>query len=392
MDNFDYLRNSNLMKILCCAGTRPEIIKMAPLARALVAAGIETAVVDAGQHASEISGPLFDFFGLTMHKRLDVLRPNTSLVSLNARLLHALGDLVEETRPDVVLVQGDTASALQMGMAAFLHGVRVGHVEAGLRSDNLYSPFPEEFNRSILGRFSHWNFAPTQRAVTRLREENVPGGIHLTGNTIVDAVHLSLKLLDGYRERYPEALPARLDQKFQGLRRIVVTMHRRENWGPGIRGVAEAVRDLLMSRQDVAFVWALHPNPAVAGTVREVLGGLCHDDASRLALVPPLGYPDMIWLMKDSWLLLTDSGGIQEESISLGLPVLVARTETERPEVLECGAGELVGTRRQIVLDAVLKLLEDPVKYRSMASVADNPIGDGRASLRIMASLAASAP
>lgn len=337
-------------------------------------------VVNTGQHSAEMLQPLFDFFGIRVDHQLDVMRAGSSLTSLNARLLESLGGLLASHRPDAVVVQGDTSSALQMGIAAFLAQVPVAHVEAGLRTEDLANPFPEEFNRSVLGRLSRWHFAPTPRAAKRLQSELVPGTVQMTGNTVVDAVQWSIERLQPYRQRFPDALPAQLDRRFAGLRRIVVTMHRRENWGPGIRDVARAIATVLEARPDTACVWSLHPNPAVAEDVRGVLGGLPEAQARRLALVPPLPYPEMIWVMQQAYLLLTDSGGIQEESVSLDLPVLVARDETERQEVIECGAGKLVGTDHDVVTGATLELLDNAERYDAMAHRSGNPFGDGRAS------------
>lgn len=353
--------------VLFCAGTRPEAIKLAPLVRVMDRQWGRSArlLLDTGQHDATVLDPLLSFFDLTADIRLGRPPGSTSLGELNAHLLGAIGNVLETHRPGLVVVQGDTSTALQGAMAAFLAGVPVAHVEAGLRSGNLHQPFPEEMNRSVIGRLACWHFAPTAAAASALRREQVPGDVHVTGNTIVDAVRLALP-------RLPAPLPS------HGERQLLVTMHRRENWGGGVRRVAQAVRRALETSSALACCWILHPNPRVAMEVRQVLADLPEPLAKRVRLLPPQPYPDMLLLLRDSQLLLTDSGGIQEEAICLGLPILVAREETERPEVLSSGWGRLVGSDVERIVDELLS----PGRWQRRAAQGAhaNPLGDGYAS------------
>jgi len=374
--------------ILCCAGTRPEIIKLAPVIHALVRRGLSPLLVDTGQHETGVTKPLYSFFGLQVAQYLGVVRDSASLADLNARLLLALDGVLARFSPAALVVQGDTASALQGALAAFFRRVPVAHVEAGLRTHDLANPFPEELNRTLIARFARWNFAPTTAAAGCLIREGAPGDIETVGNTIVDAVRLGLANLANYQRTHPEAIPICLLHELSGLKRVVITAHRRENWGAGISGIAMAVRRLLKTHAELGFIWVLHPNPRVVENVRAVFDDLPEILARRLRLVSPLEYPDMLWLMRSSWLLLTDSGGIQEEAASLGLPVFITRDVTERPEILKCGAGQLVGTDPARLCAAVDHLLVDEASYQAMRCPAtSNPFGDGQAADRIAASL-----
>jgi UDP-N-acetylglucosamine 2-epimerase len=374
--------------ILCCAGTRPEIIKLAPVIHALVRRGLNPLLVDTGQHETGVTEPLYNFFGLQVTQSLSIARDCAGLADLNARLLLALDDVLARHAPTAMVVQGDTASALQGALAAFFRRVPVAHVEAGLRTHDLANPFPEELNRTLIARFARWNFAPTPAAERCLVREDAPGAIETVGNTIVDAVRLGLAKLPDYQRSHPEAIPIRLLHDLSGLKRVVITAHRRENWGAGIHGIAMAVRRLLETHAKLGFIWVLHPNPRVVESVRAVFDNLPEALVRRLRLVPPLDYPDMLWLMRASWLLLTDSGGIQEEAASLGLPVFITRDVTERPEVLKCGAGHLVGTDPARLCAAIDHLLVDEASYQAMCFPAtSNPFGDGQAAERIAASL-----
>ena len=357
--------------ILFCLGTRPEAIKLAPLVCATAQRRGRSAclLLDTGQHEPSVLDPLLAFFGLAVDIRLERPQGSTSLTALNARLLGAIGEVLEAHRPDVVVVQGDTATALQGAMAAFLAGIPVAHVEAGLRSGNPYQPFPEEMNRTVIGRLARWHLAPTESAAAALRREQVPGDVHVTGNTIVDAVRLALP-------RLAAAPPV------AGARRLLVTMHRRENWGGGVRRVAIAVRSALEASADLSCDWILHPNPQVASEVRRVLADLPARQAERVQLLPPQPYDAMLALLRDSQLLLTDSGGIQEEAICLGVPILVAREETERPEVLSSGWGRLVGTDNTRILDELLS--PGAWQRRALEGSHANPLGDGYASEAIL--------
>lgn len=380
--------NRTSAPILCFAGTRPEIIKLAPVIHAIGRVGLDTLLVDTGQHEAGVTEPLYKFFGLQVTQYLKIVRNGSSLAELNARLLLEQDGILTQHSPAAVVVQGDTASALQGGLAAFFRRIPVAHVEAGLRSYDLANPFPEEINRTLIARFARWNFAPTAAAAEHLVREHAPGDIENVGNTIVDAVRLGLADLRDYQRAHPEAIPIRMLHELSGLKRVVITAHRRENWGAGIRSIATAVRRLLETHAELGFIWVLHPNPRVVESVRAVFDDLPEALVRRLRLVPPLDYPDMLWLMRASWLLLTDSGGIQEEAVSLGLPVLITRDVTERPEVLKCGAGQLVGTDPARLSAAVGHLLVDEASYQAMCCPAiSNPFGDGQAADRIAASL-----
>ena len=366
-------------ELLFCVGTRPELIKLAPL---VIAAKEQLGqhsvrLLDTGQHNPSVLDPLYDFFRITPDLRLETYRKGGTLTALNARLLEQIGDEISATSPRIVVVQGDTATALQGALAGFLAGVNVAHVEAGLRSNNLYQPFPEEMNRSVIARLANWHFAPTHVAAQALKREAVPGYIEVVGNSIVDAVRLVLP-------RLPRPLAGERTPREQ--RNLVVTMHRRENWGEGVRRVATAVARALNSDLALVCQWVLHPNPNVADTVEAVFRALTPDVRSRITLLAPQPYPEMLTILQESHILLTDSGGIQEEAICLGLPILVAREETERPEVIETGWGRLVGTNSELIFT---ELTTQSRWQREVQEGLANPLGDGYTSQAIMKTLAA---
>jgi UDP-N-acetylglucosamine 2-epimerase (non-hydrolysing) len=370
------------MKVAAIFGTRPEAIKMAPIVHALrrrVRAGVQPLVYVSAQHR-EMLDQVLSLFGIEPHADLDVMQPNQGLADLTARLLTRLHDLLGQDRPDLVLVHGDTTTALAGALAAYYRQIPVGHVEAGLRTRRRYSPFPEELNRQLVDALASYHFAPTAQAVANLRAEGVtPEGILQTGNTVIDALLLTLQRLgpDGVR-RLCAAYP-RLEPAFRDKRRIVLaTSHRRENHGPGLAGICEALAELARRFPDVEVVYPVHPNPQVRATAESVLAG-----RERVHLLAPLEYDLFCTLMSASHLILTDSGGVQEEAPTLNKPVLVLRDTSERPEAVEAGSTRVVGTRREAIVAAASRLLSDPEEYRKMAAV-QNPYGDGRAAERIV--------
>ena len=371
--------------LLISVGTRPEIIKMAPVHAELRRRGMPVAWVHTGQHR-EMAETLYRFFGISPEHEVALQRHNGSLAHLNAQLLEGLSALYERLRPCAVLVHGDTTSTLASAQAAFYNDVPVGHVEAGLRTFNSREPFPEEKNRELTARLARWHFAPTPGAAANLLREGVAAeAVHTVGNTAVDAALATCALLDQRLQDGAEELPVELEslrRQGRAWRLITVTAHRRENWGGGIRGAARAVARLMAAHDDLAVVWPVHGNPAVSDTVHLELDRLARDLGSRLGLCPPLDYPALRWCLRRSVLALTDSGGIQEEGAALSTPVLVLRNTTERPELIDAGAGALVGTDEDAVFNAVSRLLADRPALQRMRD-AVNPFGDGRSSQRV---------
>lgn len=371
--------------ILLCMGTRPEIIKMAPVYYALRDSGFEPLLLHTGQH-QDMADPMYEFFNMTPDFSLDLPRSKEDLYHLSAQLLERLGAAFSTVRPSAVLVHGDTASATMAAMAAYYQKIPVGHVEAGLRSHRDYDPFPEEKNREIIGCLAQWHFAPTEKARDNLLKENVPASkIHLVGNTIVDAVRIATSELganvDGADELKRGPLKT-LNTRLRGRKLVFVTAHRRENLGKPLLSITRAVRDLLEAQKDLVVVWPVHSNPKIRATVDEVFRDLPEATARRLYLTRPLTYSTTISLLRRAWLVLTDSGGIQEEAACMNLPVLIMRETTERPELVECGGGRLIGTEREAIVQAVNDLLDNDSLHVSMSS-APNPFGDGYAASRI---------
>lgn len=359
------------IKVVSIVGTRPEVIKMAPVVRELERRSeIEQVVVATAQHRQMLD-QILDVFGIEPHYDLDLMEQGQDLARLAGRVLDATTRLFRELGPDLVLVQGDTTTVLATALSCFYSGIQVGHVEAGLRSHDLQRPYPEELNRRVAGILAHLHFAPTNRARENLLREGVPDErVFLTGNTIVDA----LGMVDLGGQFVDEQL-GRID--FDGSRVLLVTAHRRESHGAPLRSICEALAQLATSFGDVEIAFPVHLNPRVRETVEDVLSGV-----PRIHLLDPLRYDDMLRAMSRSYLLLTDSGGVQEEAPTLRKPVLVMREVTERPEVVEAGAGELVGTSRDSIVSAASRLLLDPEAYARMVGVA-NPFGDGHAAERI---------
>lgn len=352
-------------------GTRPEAIKLAPVIRRLCEwpEQFDCRVAVTGQHRGLLDQVL-DVFSIEPDHDLNVMLAGQSLHGVTARIIAALEPVLSSEKPDWALVHGDTTTALAGALSAFYSGTRVGHVEAGLRTGDLQSPFPEEMNRVVVGRLASLHFAPTESAAANLRREGL-SNIHVTGNTGIDAV---LDIRDGLAEGrlVADGLP-RLDQ---AKKLIVVTGHRRESFGDGFDRICAALARLA-NRGDVEIVYAVHPNPNVSGPVRRLLGSL-----ANVHLIDPLAYVPFVELMRRAHLLLTDSGGIQEEAPSLGKPVLVMREKTERPEAVEAGTARLVGTDADKIFAECALLLEDDAEYARRAHI-HNPYGDGHAALRI---------
>ncbi|WP_410478576.1 non-hydrolyzing UDP-N-acetylglucosamine 2-epimerase [Pseudomonas sp. zfem004] len=367
------------MKVLTLFGTRPEAIKMAPLVRALARTeGIESIVCSTGQHRQMLDQVL-QLFAVPVDHDLDVMVPGQTLNGLFARLMTRIDALLDELKPDCVLVHGDTTTAAACSMAAFHRGIAIGHVEAGLRTGDLAQPFPEEMNRRVVDVMARWLFAPTVTSRNNLLQENLQGQIHITGNTVIDALDLILQKLDrepeigeGFASRYPWLDASR--------RLILVTGHRRENFGEGFRQICQALGELA-KRDDVQIVYPVHLNPQVRDVVMSVLG-----DNPNVQLIDPLDYLEFVWFMQRAHLVLTDSGGVQEEAPHLGKPVLVMRNTTERPEAVAAGTVKLVGTDSARIVQAVQAMLDDHALYAQVARSV-NPYGDGNASERIVNAL-----
>jgi UDP-N-acetylglucosamine 2-epimerase (non-hydrolysing) len=368
-------------KILVTFGTRPEAIKMAPLVRKLrKIGGIECRVCVTAQHRQMLDQVL-DLFGIAPDYDLDVMRPGQTLSDITGSILSRLDPVLDDCRPDIVLVHGDTTTTLAASLAAYYRRIAVGHVEAGLRTGNLYSPWPEEANRKLTGVLASYHFAPTFRSRENLLREGVPcEKIVVTGNTVIDALLIVLARLAD-----ESSLTDQLESQFSFLdtqkKMILVTGHRRENFGAGFENICSALREIAVSKPTLQIVYPVHLNPHAREPVMRLLGNV-----KNIWLIEPQEYLQFVFLMSRAWLILTDSGGIQEEAPSLGKPVLVMRDTTERPEAVEAGTVRLVGADSRRITDAVLSLLEREDEYLSM-SRAHNPYGDGNASERIAAAL-----
>jgi UDP-N-acetylglucosamine 2-epimerase (non-hydrolysing) len=377
------------MKVLTIFGTRPEAIKMAPLVYALKDSQyFESAVCVTAQHRHMLDQVL-DVFGVVPDYDLDLMRPNQNLNDISSAILTKLPSIFIASKPDVVLVHGDTTTAFAASVASFYAGIPVGHVEAGLRSHNLFAPFPEEFNRKVVSILARWHFAPTQTSRENLLKEGVrPELISVTGNTVIDALLLSLQRIeyDAERRAYIVAkLNDQLDFDWQTARFVLVTGHRRENFGEGLLEICQALIELARMYPDVHFVYPVHLNPSVREPVFRLLSGV-----ANICLIEPVDYEPFIYLLKHSYVVLTDSGGIQEEAPSLGKPVLVMRDVTERPEAVNAGTVQIVGSRASRIVPALSALLSDSALYEQM-SHAHNPYGDGNACQRILQTLQAEA-
>lgn len=370
-------------------GTRPEAIKMAPLVKEFQKCEnqFKTVVCVTGQHR-EMLDQVLRIFDIEPDYDLNIMKQGQDLYDVTARVLTGMRDVLKDVNPDVVLVHGDTTTSTAAALAAFYQQIPVGHVEAGLRTHNIYSPWPEEMNRQITGRIAAYNFSPTPLSEKNLKDENAQGEIYVTGNTVIDALQMVVKRLKEddllAQEQVNVLKEAGYDvTRLNGDRKLVlITGHRRENFGEGFINMVTAIKDLTQKYPDVDFVYPMHLNPNVRKPIHEVFG----EDLSNLVnmfFIEPLQYLEFVYLMEKSTIVLTDSGGIQEEAPGLGKPVLVMRDTTERPEALESGTVHLVGTNHDLIVSEVSTLLDDPIAYDKM-SKAVNPYGDGKACKRII--------
>ncbi len=371
------------MKVLSVFGTRPEAIKMAPLVKALAEDDFFDARVCVTAQHREMLDQVLALFAIQPHYDLNVMQPGQDLYDVTSKVLLGMREVLAEFRPDVVLVHGDTATTFAVSLAAFYQQIPVGHVEAGLRTGNLYSPWPEEANRRLTGRLAQWHFAPTERNRQALLAEGIEEShLVVTGNTVIDALQWVVKKIDSAPElkRGIEAAlsSAGLGEGVAKQRFVLVTGHRRENFGSGFEDICKALMELAEANRDTHFVYPVHLNPNVQAPVNRLLGGL-----DNVHLIEPLGYEPFVYLMQNSYLVLTDSGGVQEEAPGLGKPVLVMRDTTERPEAVDAGTVRLVGTDVSAIRDSVQALLDDSALYKQM-SQAHNPYGDGQACGRIV--------
>ena len=375
-------------KIMLVFGTRPEAIKMAPLVKEFQKnqEDFETIVCVTGQHR-EMLDQVLKIFDIKPDYDLNIMKQGQDLYDVTARVLTGMRDVFKQCKPDVVLVHGDTTTSTAAALAAFYQQIPVGHVEAGLRTHNIYSPWPEEMNRQITGRIATYNFAPTPLSAKNLKEEKAHGQIFVTGNTVIDALHMVVERLHSDQALAEEQVRVLKEAGYPinsliGRRVVLITGHRRENFGDGFISMVTAMKDLSEKYPDVDFVYPMHLNPNVRKPIHEVFG----EDLTKYKnffFIEPLQYLEFVYLMEKSCIVLTDSGGIQEEAPGLGKPVLVMRDTTERPEALESGTVHLVGTNHDLIVNEVSTLLDDPVAYEKM-SKAVNPYGDGQACRRIV--------
>ncbi len=373
-------------------GTRPEAIKMCPLVKEFqkYPDDFETVVCVTGQHR-EMLDQVLDIFDVTPDFDLDIMKQGQDLYDVTARVLLGMRDVLKECRPDIVLVHGDTTTSMAAAMAAFYQQIPVGHVEAGLRTHNMQSPWPEEMNRQVTGRIADFNFSPTPLSERNLKEENAHGRIFVTGNTVIDALHMVVDKLKSNPDLAASQETVLLDAGYDvrrlagGRKLVLITGHRRENFGDGFISMVTAMKDLSEKYPDVDFVYPMHLNPNVRKPIHQVFG----EDLTafdNFFFIEPLQYLEFVFLMEKSTLVLTDSGGIQEEAPGLGKPVLVMRNTTERPEALSAGTVKLVGTDYNLIVKEVSRLIEDNTYYDKM-SKAVNPYGDGMACKRIVDAL-----
>ena len=360
------------IKVMSVFGTRPEAIKMCPLVKELEKnPEIESIVCLTGQH-KEMLQQVIDIFETKVKYNLDIMRPKQTLTTITTSVLERLESVLQKEKPDLVLVHGDTSTSFVAALAAFYQQIPVGHVEAGLRTFDKYSPFPEEMNRNLTGRIAELHFAPTENNRKNLAAENIVQNVYVTGNTVIDAFHTTVK--DVYK--YKDEELKKLD--LNGKRCILMTAHRRENLGEPLEHICHAVKRVVETFPDVEVVYPVHMNPVVRDTATKILG-----DVKRVHLIHPLDVEDMHNLMDRSYLVMTDSGGLQEEAPACGVPVLVLRTETERPEAVEAGTVKVVGIDENVIYENAYTLLTDEEEYAKMAR-AVNPYGDGQACERIV--------
>ncbi|HHV0111145.1 TPA: non-hydrolyzing UDP-N-acetylglucosamine 2-epimerase [Escherichia coli] len=369
------------MKVLTVFGTRPEAIKMAPLVHALAKDPFFEAKVCVTAQHREMLDQVLKLFSIVPDYDLNIMQPGQGLTEITCRILEGLKPILAEFKPDVVLVHGDTTTTLATSLAAFYQRIPVGHVEAGLRTGDLYSPWPEEANRTLTGHLAMYHFSPTETSRQNLLRENVADSrIFITGNTVIDAllwVRDQVMSSDTLRSELAANYPFIDSDK----KMILVTGHRRESFGRGFEEICQALADIATTHQDIQIVYPVHLNPNVREPVNRILGHV-----KNVILIDPQEYLPFVWLMNHAWLILTDSGGIQEEAPSLGKPVLVMRDTTERPEAVTAGTVRLVGTDKQRIVEEVTRLLKDENEYQAM-SRAHNPYGDGQACSRILEAL-----
>jgi UDP-N-acetylglucosamine 2-epimerase (non-hydrolysing) len=395
------LTTSNRKRVLLVFGTRPEAIKVAPLVKAFQqqADAFETVVCVTGQHR-EMLDQVLRLFEIVPDYDLNIMKDGQDLYDITARVLVGMRDVIKAVQPDVVFVHGDTTTSMASALAAFYQQIPVAHIEAGLRTHDIYSPWPEEMNRQITGRIATYNFAPTPLSKQNLVDEGVDeSSITVTGNTVIDALNMVVNKIKSDRDLQNDikdtllqsGLPERMVHAFfqpptPNRRLVLITGHRRENFGDGFLHICQAIKTLAEKYPDVDFVYPMHLNPNVRKPIKEIFGDWVSNrqsSNSNLYFIEPLEYLPFVFLMEQSTLVLTDSGGIQEEAPGLGKPVLVMRNTTERPEAVEAGTVKLVGTDYDLIVSEVSKLLDNPTYYNAMAQ-ATNPYGDGLASKRII--------
>lgn len=389
-----------MRKVMLIFGTRPEAIKMCPLVKEFqkYPEDFETFVCVTGQHR-EMLDQVLTIFDVKPNYDLNIMKQGQDLYDVTARVLTGMRDVFKECHPDIVLVHGDTTTSTAAALAAFYQQIPVGHVEAGLRTHNIYSPWPEEMNRQITSRIATYNFAPTPLSEQNLKEEKAQGEIFVTGNTVIDALHMVVNKLQNDKtlalEQNNVLLTAGYDvsRLTNGRKLILITGHRRENFGDGFIRMLTAMKDLSKKYPNADFVYPMHLNPNVRKPIHEVFTGMSSlskgegwGEAHNFFFIEPLQYLEFVYLMEKSYLVLTDSGGIQEEAPGLGKPVLVMRDTTERPEALKSGTVHLVGTDYDLIVSEVSMLIDDAAAYKKMSN-AVNPYGDGRACGRIIKAL-----
>lgn len=370
-----------MKKVLIVFGTRPEAIKMAPLVKAFEqVGGIDARVCVTAQHR-EMLDQVLELFEIVPEFDLDIMKSGQDLFDVTTRVMMGIKPVLKEFRPDVVLVHGDTATTFAASLAAFYQQIKVGHVEAGLRTGDLYSPWPEEANRQLTGVLAAYHFAPTEQSMRNLLRENVSSdNIFITGNTVIDALQLVVEKIESSNglQRELTNVIARSGYELSDRKFVLVTGHRRENFGEGFLNICNALKLIAEKNPDIEVVYPVHLNPNVRRPVMEILSG-----TANVKLIEPLQYEAFIYLMNKSHIILTDSGGIQEEAPSLGKPVLVMRNTTERPEAISAGTVKLVGSEQKSIIDSVQMLIDNDTEYKKM-SLAHNPYGDGLAGEKII--------
>lgn len=382
----------NMKKIILVFGTRPEAIKMCPLIKEFQkhTDEFETIVCVTGQHR-EMLDQVLEIFEVIPNYNLNIMKQGQDLTDVTARVLTGMRDVLKEVKPDVVLVHGDTTTSTATALAAFYQQIPVGHVEAGLRTHNIYSPWPEEMNRQITGRIATYNFSPTPLSESNLKKESVLGKIYVTGNTVIDALYMVTDKMEQNAVLGDECKQVLLNAGYDverlvdGKKLVLITGHRRENFGDGFIHICTAIKNLSQKYPDVDFVYPMHLNPNVRIPIHQVFGENL-EGLGNMFFIEPLQYLEFVYLMERSTIVLTDSGGIQEEAPGLGKPVLVMRDTTERPEALDAGTVKLVGTNYEAIIESVSELLDSTAVYEKM-SKAINPYGDGFACRRIVEAL-----